>query len=354
MAPRSRHFQQGLFARLAGMLLLCSLASVASAQPALPGGKRVAAAPGASAGSGRVPATTAEARAEALFKQGQTELEAGNYDVACGHLAESLRLDRAAGTLINLARCHELQGRTATAYREYREVADLASQAAQQERAKGALELAEALAPKLSRLRIQAPTGLTGLTIKRDGDVVDEGALNQFVPVDPGEHSVSATAPGRSSWATKVRVGAEADQQTVAVPTLDPTPPPEDAGGGPGTLQIAGYVVGGVGVVGLVLGTAFGIVALQDVSAAEDDPALCPDKQCSPEGREAIDSATTKSHVSTVSLAVGGAALVAGVVMAFASGASEPAETAPNPPALRVTPWLGPDVAGLGLSWQHF
>ncbi|HZO13795.1 MAG TPA: hypothetical protein VFB62_11075 [Polyangiaceae bacterium] len=52
-----------------------------------------------------------KAAAESLFQEGQAAMEAGKLDIACAKLAESLELERAVGTLLNLARCHELSGK---------------------------------------------------------------------------------------------------------------------------------------------------------------------------------------------------------------------------------------------------
>ena len=58
-------------------------------------------------------AQTAETIAEALFLQGQERMAAQDITAACDLFTRSLKMDPALGTLLNLARCHERQGKTA-------------------------------------------------------------------------------------------------------------------------------------------------------------------------------------------------------------------------------------------------
>src|SRR6187399_1063297 len=64
--------------------------------------------------------------AEVLFRDGQQLLAAGRISEACVKFRASQTAEPALGTLLNLAVCHEKEGRTATAWLEYAETASLA------------------------------------------------------------------------------------------------------------------------------------------------------------------------------------------------------------------------------------
>ena len=85
------------------------------------------------------PATRAVAQnnaavSESLFREGRALLEAGKTQAACDKFDESQRLDPALGTLLNLAECHALVGRTASAWARFRELSEKARRAGQKDR----------------------------------------------------------------------------------------------------------------------------------------------------------------------------------------------------------------------------
>ncbi|HSN98359.1 MAG TPA: hypothetical protein VLS89_08675, partial [Candidatus Nanopelagicales bacterium] len=94
-------------------------------------------------------------------------------------------------------------------------------------------------------------------------------------------------------------------------------------------------------------GAIFGIMASGQASRAEDDPALCPGKQCTPAGREEIDAAGTKALISTIGVGVGLAAVGAGVALILTSGGSPRPEGAAA--SARFVPTVGPRGGGLQL-----
>jgi Ni,Fe-hydrogenase I small subunit len=108
-------------------------------------------------------------------------------------------------------------------------------------------------------------------------------------------------------------------------------------------LAIGGIVVGAIGLVAVGVGAGLGATVLSDASDAENDDTLCPAMQCSPAGRDVIDTATTKAHISTVLLAVGGAATLGGVVM-LALGLTDDSS---GDTALSVMPIVGPGQGGV-------
>jgi hypothetical protein len=292
------------------------------------------------------------AAAQALFNEGKQLMGAGRYAEACPKLEESQRLDPGMGTLFHLAECDEHVGKTATAWAAYLEVAAQAKMAAQPAREKVARERAAALEPKLGHLAITAPPAaapggeaIDGLELRRDGILIGKAQWGASLPVDPGDHVVVANAPGRRSWQASVRV-EPAKAQTIAIPRLEPapvttpevaaapvpvatapaapvaippatrvgeTPAPEPpAGERLGPQKIAAVVIGGLGVVGLGLGTYFG---LSSKSKHDDAGAHCAGNACDAEGVSLRSDAITAGNASTVAFALGAAALAGGAVV---------------------------------------
>ncbi|HEX7601685.1 MAG TPA: hypothetical protein VF316_08775, partial [Polyangiaceae bacterium] len=169
-------------------------------------------------------------------------------------------------------------------------------------------------------------------------------------------------APGYKPWSAKITVGGSKDLQKVLIPALEkaaesavgtpggpagpgagvPDQPPAPVSGS-STQKTAGFVVGGLGVVGLVLGGVFGGLASSKASSAKSDATLCPNKVCTPAGRDAVNSASGMATISTIGFIGGGVALAAGAVLILTAGPSTPKKEA----ATRILPDLGPNGGGL-------
>ncbi len=61
---------------------------------------------------------------------------------------------------------------------------------------------------------------MRGLEIRRDGVAVLQAELDSALPVDPGSHTLEASAPGKQPWSTTVQIGADAPNVVVDVPEL--------------------------------------------------------------------------------------------------------------------------------------
>jgi hypothetical protein len=279
------------------------------------------------------------AAAEALFNQGRDLMTAGKFAEACPKFEASQQLDPGLGTMLNLAECYEKTGRTASAWAEYREAIPLARAAGSKARQDLATERAQVLQERLSTLTIRAMSGEdpnVHLEVRRDGVALQDAELGSPIPVDPGEHVIEAVAPGKQPWSSKIQVGADAAKVSVEIPALQPTgsgasptatpvvtataaptgAPPADKPSSGSAMRTTGLVFGGVGVVGIGLGTFFGLQASSKWSDAKGKCADYP-YNCGAEGQDLQSSAKSQATISTVMFVAGGALLATGAVLYF-------------------------------------
>lgn len=329
--------------------------------------------------------TTANAQdkvtvAEGLFREGRKLMDQGDYAVACEKLAESQRLDPSSGTLLNLAACHEKQGKIATAWAEYLAAARLAQTQNRPKRVEEAKQRAAELEPKVSYLKIVLAAKLPDTAVKIDDVTLEASVLGSQIPVDPGERTVEISAPGHKALTMKVTIGAEHDIQTLTVPkleedataappavgpTTEPAPPGQPApppAGDKGTrvessAPILPYVIGGAGVVALGVGTAFAIMARSAYSDAED---ACPSTTgCSKSAMNLRDKAESRANVANIGVGLGLVGVGVGAVLLLTRSDSEKAEAGRAVPRsafsrLRISPFVSGSQAGLAVSGETF
>jgi hypothetical protein len=272
------------------------------------------------------------AAAEALFSEGKRLMDEGKYAEACPKLAESQRLDPGTGTLLNLATCYENAGQVASAWSTWLSAASSARTAGQSDREILAREQATALEPKLGRLTIVVPPEKRpqGLTVERDGVALSHATWGTALPTDAGEHRIVVKAPGYEPYETAaIVVDGQAAEITIPELVKAPEPPPAPAEAAPAavpadqgagsTTRTLGYVLGGVGIVGLGVGTVFGILAINtnDQSKAEClEPAYT---SCNADGVTLRNQAMTYGNVSTVAIIAGAALTATGAVLVITS-----------------------------------
>src|SRR5262245_19845033 len=161
------------------------------------------------------------AAAETLFRDGRARMEAKDYAHACPKLEASYRIDPATGTLLALALCYEASGKTASAWTSYAEAAARAKREGRADREKAARQRAAALEAKLSKINVSLSPDAEktpGLAVQRDGVALDSAALGTAIPVDPGEHTIRAAAPGKLAWSTTVTIGV--GTKAIVIPAL--------------------------------------------------------------------------------------------------------------------------------------
>jgi hypothetical protein len=269
--------------------------------------------------------TVPKADAEARFREGSAAFDAGRTDEACVAFADSLRLYPNLSTLLNLALCYETQGKTASAWRGFTEAAAWASDSALRDRRDFAHRHALKLERALTRVEIRPPPG-ADLVVAIDGEPLTASRLLGPVFLDPGEHAIEATAPGHARYVTKVTVPAtSADAIVLAIPPLraEPaaaasTPPVSSVSSShPSGRRVAGFVVGGMGILAAGLGGYFAAEALGKTSDLANSCASA----CDPTAARASEIA------SVVAFGVGLAGVAAGAWLVSGSRADPPATT---------------------------
>ena len=303
------------------------------------------------------------AAARILFYDARQLMERGRFNEACPKLEESLRLDAGMGTRFNLADCNEHIGKLATAWAGFLEVAAESRATNQAERATLARKRAALLEPRLPKLVVEVTASGPALQVQRDGVLIGTAVFGTAIPVDAGTHRVVATAPGKQ-WETVVQtvesatawvsiprdLPARVGPVTVAATARDDgstanaarTSIPRVIEHPGGTQRAVGWVVAGLGVIGLGVGAGFG---LSSISKRDDSRDHCVVDRCDARGVGLRDDAIESGNIATVATIAGGAAVVGGVVLVLIA----PKGTREQAGELRALPTVGQRDGGFTL-----
>lgn len=345
-----------------------------------------------------------KAAAEALFEHAKGLMKEGKYAAACPKFAESLRLDGGIGITLYLADCYQKVGKTASAWAEFRDAAAQAKLAGQTDREKKARERAVALEPLLNRVSIALEPGadVPGIEVKRNGGLIPQALWGTPIPLDPGDHAIEVTAPGKQTWTFLLHVGgAQVAAMSVVVPVLKNLPPPPERTVEPKKVEppkvepprsepprvdppkveppkadkpkaapqkprddpfaqrressnhdveprgtsparVLGYTAMGLGLGGGAAGGVLGALALLKNSNAASN--CRPNDACNPAGVDARNAALGLAQASDITLAAAGGTLVTGIVLLLVARPSS--QDRPSY-SFHVTPMIGGGTSGL-------
>ena len=191
---------------------------------------------------------------------------------------------------------------------------------------KGVDELTPLVPSIIFQIKDGAGHDRSDAAISMDSQALSSLAPGSALELDPGPHTFVFSVPdkkpvtlqlviheGERARRETITIGAE----TLAEATTKPlTAPTQTAASQPtsglGGQRIGALVAGGVGVIGVGLGSFFGVRAMSQKSEAEK---VCPGDCRTSEDAEKWSDAKTSGNVSTAAFIIGGVGLVGGVVL---------------------------------------
>jgi hypothetical protein len=201
-----------------------------------------------------------------------------------------------------------------------------------------------------------------------DGRPLADKLDGKGLDVDPGEHKFEFSAPGMSHLEKTfvIKEGEKNRRERIDLGAVAATPPapaappqlPTSPTGAVATPEsdaltqaadarlhqrVAGFVAVGTGVVGIALGTVFGLMTLSEASQQQSDCASAT--MCDHPTQAASDHSTAARDraVSAVAFIGGGVMTFGGVLLLVTAGSGTPSAEA----KMRVLPTVGPAGGGM-------
>lgn len=251
--------------------------------------------------------------AELLFQKGRAAMVAQDFPAACQHFSESLELDPAVGTLMNLAACEQRLGRYATSYGYWQ---DALTQLEDDDPRRGfAAEQAAEADEQAAQLTIQVgPNTPKPVTILWDGVELKKSDIGKELRADPGAHLI--VVQSKTHEEKRYHFPLDPAQSTSMIVTVGAPLPRAGTAASKSEFRvqrIAGYSSLGLGAVGIVGLIVTGVLLPE---AKDELDELCPQKTCTTsEGLDKRDSAKTLLALNTASWVVAGVAVAAGTTL---------------------------------------
>jgi hypothetical protein len=283
------------------------------------------------------------ATARALAYEGQAAFDGGDYAVAEDRFARADALVHAPTLLLALARSQVKLGKLVQAYENYQriirekvpagspDVFTTAYEAAQQE--------VEQIRARLGWVTIVVKGPEDPEVILDDKTPVPKAALGVKRAVNPGDHTLKASAPRFAAKKTDFHVGeGEAVAVTVTLsgkaatsqgsgirdPRSGAAGAEADAQAGASSGKTIAYIALGIGAAGVITGTVTGLIAMSKHNELSD---VCLNGRCPPEHQDTLDGFHLMGNVSTIGFILGGVGAAAGLTLLL-TAPSDPEEPA--------------------------
>ncbi|MET0791998.1 MAG: hypothetical protein ABW061_10800 [Polyangiaceae bacterium] len=276
--------------------------------------------------------------ARKLGYSGVEAYQAGDYRTANDKLEKAYAVLRVPSLGLWSARALVKLGKLVEASERYAQVAQLGASVGNEAVQKRALaDAASELAllnPKIPSITVHiegAPPA--EVQVRIDGAPIAQELLGEARPVDPGPHKIEGQRGAEQAVVELVLAESEqksallqfrAPVATTAPVSVPATPAPAPASDSPfvrlGQQRTFALIAGGVGVVGIGVGTVFGLKSKSnhDEAAKYCEGSVCNDAR----GVNAGSDAHAAGTISTVAMIVGGVGLAGAAVLWFTAPGS--------------------------------
>lgn len=292
---------------------------------------------------GGAPSAADEDRRTRLFKEGKAAADAGQWVEAADKFRKVVAIRSAPKALIALGVAEEHLGHLIAALAAYKQAREEAADKTLTDELKTANAALDAIKPRIPKLVFAPEDALAGATVEVDGLPVklESGAL----AVDPGDHAVLVTAPGKGTFRATRKAG-EGEQIRIDVTfgagpaatgssTSGPETPPDTTSRPPtGAIifGVAGVVAAGVG------GALYGLGTGQYADADK----LCPGPGCTSDVLSRGNGARAQMIAGDALMAAGGAALAGATVWWIVSATSKKKDSS-------TSVFVSPRIGGVGI-----
>jgi hypothetical protein len=202
---------------------------------------------------------------------------------------------------------------------------------------------------------VKDPTGndVSAARVTMDGQLLVDKLTGSAVAIDPGQHHFIVDDGDGLAHGEQTVVVREGDHDRHVRIVLGPTGTSQPAGETPASgpqseppatadsgssQRMIGLVLGGAGVVGLAVGSIFGLVSKGTYDHALQSECGGNKSDCSMQGAQDGQTAHSQATVSTVGFVAGGLLAAGGAVLYF---------TAPKAGAVGVGPMVGTAWGGM-------